>query len=154
MSFIIGKIVFSWYFIRHCVATDEVLFDNQKFLDDCVKKNQTFLHTIEVDCHFYLNRINQRKYLSSEHEAQFKRDYKSYLNTYEEIVQKYQDVFYYGYFKIVDDNTLLQTLWDMHTNRKKVLSMSFKDKRPFDVVLENKRMQDNIGKILITMVPH
>ena len=97
------------------------------------------------------------KYLSSEYEAQFKQEYKKYLNTYEEILQKYQDVFYYGYFTIIADKdgpVILQLLWDLHTNRTEVLSMSFKDKRPFDVVVENKRMQDTIGKIILTNVVH
>ena len=162
LSFIIGKIVFSWYFIRHCVATDEVLFDNQKFLDDFVKKNQTLLHSIEADSHFYLNRLSQRKYpipyVPHEYEEVFKQEYKKYLNFYEEIVQKYQDVFFYGYFKIINDKDgpeILQLLLDLHKNRTQVLSMSFKDKYkgPFDdekllleVVAKNKEMQQSIGK--------
>ena len=157
ISFMIGKVWYSWYFFRHCIATDEVIFDNQNFVDNFIKKNQTLLDAIEDDCNFYLYRLNQRKYLSSEYEAQFKREYKKYLNTYEEILQKYQDVFYYGYFTIIADKdgpVILQLLWDLHTNRTEVLSMSFKDKRPFDVVVENKRMQDTIGKIILTNVVH
>ena len=157
ISFIIGKVWYSWYFFRHCIATDEVIFDNQNFVDNFIKKNQTLLDAIEDDCNFYLYRLNQRKYLSSEYEAQFKQEYKKYLNTYEEILQKYQDVFYYGYFTIIADKdgpVILQLLWDLHTNRTEVLSMSFKDKRPFDVVVENKRMQDTIGIILLTNVVH
>ena len=157
ISFMIGKVWYSWYFFRHCIATDEVIFDNQNFVDNFIKKNQTLLDAIEDDCNFYLYRLNQRKYLSSEYEAQFKQEYKKYLNTYEEILQKYQDVFYYGYFTIIADKdgpVILQLLWDLHTNRTEVLSMSFKDKRPFDVVVENKRMQDTIGIILLTNVVH
>ena len=149
LSFIIGKIVFSWYFIRHCVATDEVLFDNQKFLDNFVKKNQTLLHTIEVDSHFYLNRLCVVPHKCEEH---FKQEYKKYLDFYEETVQKYQDVFFYGYFKIINDKDgpeILQLLLDLHKNRTRVLSMSFKDKGPFEVkdevVAKNKEMQQSIG---------
>ena len=155
LSFIIGKILFSWYFIRHCVATDEILFDNQKFLDDFVKKNQTFLHTIEVDSHFYLNRLcglNQGTYVPHKCEEHFKQEYKKYLDFYEETVQKYQDVFFYGYFKIINDKDgpeILQLLLDLHKNRTRVLSMSFKDKGPFEVkdevVAKNKEMQQSIG---------
>ena len=156
LSFIVGKIWFSWYFIRHCIATDEVLFDNQKFLDDFVKKNQTLLHSIEADSHFYLNRLSQRKYpipyVPHEYEEVFKQEYKKYLNFYEEIVQKYQDVFFYGYFKIINDKDgpeILQLLLDLHKNRTRVLSMSFKDKGPFEVkdevVAKNKEMQQSIG---------
>ena len=54
VSFMIGKVVYSWYFFRHCIATDEVLFNNQKFLDNFVKKNQTWIDAIEEDCYVYL----------------------------------------------------------------------------------------------------
>ena len=141
--------MYSWYFFRHCIATDEVLFNNQKFLDNFVKKNQTWIDAIEEDCYVYLN-LNKKKNLPPEYEAVFKRDYKKYLNNLEDIVQNYQDVFFYGYFTIVNDKDgpeILQILKDLHKNKtEEVLAISFKDKRPFEVVVENKKLQQTIGK--------
>ena len=104
----------------------------------------------------YLN-LNQRKSLPPEYEAVFKRDYTKYLNNLEDIVQNYQDVFFYGYFTIVNDKDgpeILQILKDLHANRTEVLSISFKDKTPFDVVAENKKMQDTIVLVMKTIIEY
>ena len=145
----IGKLVFSWDYFNQCVAIDESLFNNQHLLSDLIKKNQTWFDSIEDDSRFYSKFTGgyTTEIFPREFEEIFKGKYKIFLRGYEKIVQKYADVFFGGYFEIADkdDDKVLEALWKMHSSRKKVLSMSFEDKKIYDLALENKQMQNAIG---------
>ena len=154
----IGKIMYSRDFFKHCVATDQGVFNNQNLLNNLIKRNQTWLDAIEDDCDQYYDMYHQNR-LQPGWEDNFKQHYKIYLETYKIIVEFYVKVFFSGYFEIAsgghDDHIYaLETLWELYANRtKEVMSWNFNNKGVYvcphaciDIVLETRK---DTGKYIL-----
>ena len=151
--FVCVKVHLSRDYLDHCAHTKVSLFDHQKVMKDLTLKNQTMLDAIEEVCEFYMGQKSfNNKVIFKRHEKKIKQTFQEYLNEFELILYSHEGVFFNGYFTLAkedSDQKILDDLKEILLNRTKSMqAMDFNDKRPFDVVVEHKKLQDAIEMLM------